>query len=56
LLPSVDTSGTVATPEEQDFVSTLLDPILGHDGPKVPAGLTDLLVGPMLRGMAVTIS
>jgi len=56
LLPSVDTNGTVATPDEQDFVSTLLDPVLGHDGSKLPAGLTDLLVGPMLRGMAVSIS
>ncbi|HEX4654983.1 MAG TPA: MCE family protein [Mycobacteriales bacterium] len=56
LLPSVNTPGTVATPEEQGFVSTLLDPLLGGDGRKVPAGLTDLLVGPMLRGMAVSVS
>jgi phospholipid/cholesterol/gamma-HCH transport system substrate-binding protein len=57
LLPQVDTSGTVATPEEQDFVSSLLDPLIGSNGQgKTPAGLTDLLVGPMLRGMAVSIS
>jgi phospholipid/cholesterol/gamma-HCH transport system substrate-binding protein len=56
LLPSVNSSGTVASPDEQDFVSTLLDPVLGDDGPEVPAGLADLLVGPMLRGMAVSLS
>src|SRR3954452_24763483 len=55
-LPSVNSSGNVGSPDEQDFVSTLLDPVLGGSGPKVPAGLTDLLVGPMLRGMAVSIS
>src|SRR3954469_5518214 len=48
-LPSVNSSGNVGSPDEQDFVSTLLDPVLGGSGPKVPAGLTDLLVGPMLR-------
>ena len=57
LLPGVNTHGTVGTPDEQDFVSSLLDPVLGLDGgPKAPAGLTDLLVGPMLRGMAVSVS
>jgi virulence factor Mce-like protein len=56
LLPHVDTSGTVGTPEEQDFVSGLLDPLLGGDGTRAPAGLSDLLVGPMLRGMAVSVS
>jgi phospholipid/cholesterol/gamma-HCH transport system substrate-binding protein len=57
LLPQVDTSGTVGTPEEQDFVSSLLDPMFGSaGGAKPPAGLSDLLVGPMLRGMAVSIS
>jgi len=56
LLPSVDSSGTVASPAEQDFISTLLDPVLGGNGPKVPAGLSDLLIGPMLRGMAVSVS
>src|SRR4051794_3438215 len=44
-LPSVNSSGNVGSPDEQDFVSTLLDPVLGGSGPKVPAGLTDLLVG-----------
>lgn len=56
LLPQVNSSGTVGSPEEQDFVSTLLDPLLGNDNRKVAGGLTDLLVGPMLRGMAVSIS
>jgi len=57
LLPGVDTNGTVGTPDEQNFVSSLLDPVLGLDGgPAAPAGLTDLLVGPMLRGMAVSVS
>jgi virulence factor Mce-like protein len=56
LLPQVNSSGTVGSPEEQDFVSGLLDPLLGNDAGKVPGGLSDLLVGPMLRGMAVSIS
>lgn len=56
LLPSVNTRGTVASPQEQSFVSNLLDPVLSSDGTKVPAGLSDLLVGPMLRGMAVSLS
>jgi hypothetical protein len=34
-------------------VQQLLDPILGGDS---PAGLNDLLIGPMLRGMAVSLS
>jgi virulence factor Mce-like protein len=56
LLPSVDSKGTVGSPDEQNFVSSLLGPLLGQSGGKVPAGLTDLLVGPMLRGMAVSVS
>ena len=56
LLPQVNTSGAVGTPEEQDFVSSLLDPVIGGDGASPPAGLTDLLAGPMLRGMAVSVS
>lgn len=56
LLPQVNTSGTVGSPDEQDFVSKLLDPLLGSDSSQVPGGLSDLLVGPMLRGMAVSIS
>ena len=54
-LPSVN--GSVGSPEEQDFVSQLLDPLLGdEDGVHVSSDLSDLLVGPMLRGMAVSIS
>jgi phospholipid/cholesterol/gamma-HCH transport system substrate-binding protein len=45
--------GTVADPDEQDLVQDLLDPILGDDS---SAGLNDLLIGPMLRGMAVSLS
>jgi phospholipid/cholesterol/gamma-HCH transport system substrate-binding protein len=56
LLPSVNSNGTVAGPQEQNFVSSLLDPLFGQGGGKAPAGLTDLLIGPMLRGMAVSVS
>jgi virulence factor Mce-like protein len=45
--------GTVGGQDEQDLVQKLLDPIIGGDS---PAGLNDLLVGPILRGMAVSIS
>jgi phospholipid/cholesterol/gamma-HCH transport system substrate-binding protein len=54
--PSVNTSGMVATPNEQNFVSGLLAPMLGGGSDRVPAGLADLLIGPMLRGMAVSVS
>jgi phospholipid/cholesterol/gamma-HCH transport system substrate-binding protein len=56
VMPAATTDqGAVATPDEQQFVSGLLDPLLGS-GPKPPSGLVDLLVGPMLRGMAVSVS
>jgi virulence factor Mce-like protein len=54
--PSVNSSGMVATPNEQGFVSGLLAPLLGDGSEPVPAGLADLLIGPMLRGMAVSIA
>jgi phospholipid/cholesterol/gamma-HCH transport system substrate-binding protein len=41
----------VGSPAEQDQISTLLSEIAG--GPPSSSGLNDLLVGPMLRGMAV---
>jgi phospholipid/cholesterol/gamma-HCH transport system substrate-binding protein len=42
---------------EQAFVAGLLAPVLGTTGDGAPAaGLQDLLVGPLLRGMAVTVS
>jgi virulence factor Mce-like protein len=55
-LPSVNTNGTVASPDEQDFIAGLLQPLLGSGAAPLPKGLTDLLVGPMLRGMAVSVS
>jgi phospholipid/cholesterol/gamma-HCH transport system substrate-binding protein len=55
-LSSVNTNGTVGSAAEQDFIQQLLTPLLGSSGKDVPAGLADLLVGPMLRGMAVSIS
>src|SRR5437868_3444194 len=55
-LPSVGTNGSVGTPDEQAFIQQLLAPLLGGGGQGVPAGLADLLVGPMLRGMAVSLS
>ena len=56
ILPSVDTNGTVGSRAEQQFIKSLLGPVLGTNAGQVPAGLADLLVGPMLRGMAVTLS
>ncbi|HEX3823036.1 MAG TPA: MCE family protein [Mycobacteriales bacterium] len=41
----------VGSPAEQKQISALLDEIAG--GSSSPAGLNDLLLGPMLRGMAV---
>lgn len=55
-LPSVNTNGTVGSAAEQNFIQQLLTPLVGSGGKNVPAGLADLLVGPMLRGMAVSIS
>jgi phospholipid/cholesterol/gamma-HCH transport system substrate-binding protein len=55
-LPSVNTNGSVGSAAEQQFVKGLLDPLLGSGGADVPPSLADLLVGPMLRGMAVSIS
>jgi virulence factor Mce-like protein len=55
-LPSVDSSGTVGSLAEQDFVAGLLGPLVGGGQGALPRGLTDLLVGPMLRGMAVSVT
>ena len=55
-LPSVITQGSVGTPAEQNFIQQLLTPLLASGGQEVPAGLADLLIGPMLRGMAVSLS
>ena len=55
-LPSVNTSGAVGSQAEQNFIQQLLSPLVGGSSKDVSAGLADLLVGPMLRGMAVSIS
>jgi virulence factor Mce-like protein len=53
-----NTSGSdvVGSVEEQDLIKRLLDPVLGDGSGQVSGGLADLLVGPMLRGMAVSLS
>lgn len=51
--PRVSSSGPPGSKPEQDFIQRLLAPLLGKG---VPPGLTDLLVGPLLRGMAVSLS
>ena len=59
LLPKVSSNTSndvVGSPEEQELVRQLLDPLLGDDSTEVPGGLADLLVGPLLRGMAVSFS
>jgi phospholipid/cholesterol/gamma-HCH transport system substrate-binding protein len=44
--------GPVGSPAEQHLVGALVAPTL--DGAAAPAGMADLLMGPMLRGTAVT--
>jgi hypothetical protein len=46
----------VGSPAEQQFVAGVLAPFMGDSASYVPASLEDLLVGPMLRGMAVKVS
>jgi phospholipid/cholesterol/gamma-HCH transport system substrate-binding protein len=46
----------VGSAEEQELVRRLLDPLLDESDPEIPGGLADLLVGPLLRGMAVSFS
>jgi virulence factor Mce-like protein len=41
-------------PAEQNLIAGLMSPVLGRASPSA-AGLEDLLLGPMLRGMAVSI-
>jgi virulence factor Mce-like protein len=49
----VGTPPTVGGAAEQTLVSSIFGPVLGADA---DPGLTDLLLAPMLRGMAVSIS
>jgi phospholipid/cholesterol/gamma-HCH transport system substrate-binding protein len=53
---SSDRRGAVGSPAEQRFVASVLAPFLGDAASYTPASLQDLLVGPMLRGMAVTVA
>jgi phospholipid/cholesterol/gamma-HCH transport system substrate-binding protein len=59
-LPPLTSDGTVGSKSEQNLIGTLLDPLLGSGdsgGGLLPSiGLSDLLMGPMLRGMAVSVT
>jgi hypothetical protein len=50
--PAQGSTDGVGSPEEQTQISTLLTQIAG--GATGSGGLNDLLLGPLLRGMAVT--
>jgi virulence factor Mce-like protein len=50
-----DRRGAVGSPAEQQFISGLMTPFTGVQSAS-GASLTDLLIGPMLRGMAVTLA
>ncbi|HET6815897.1 MAG TPA: MCE family protein [Mycobacteriales bacterium] len=52
---SLDRRGDVGSPAEQQFVAGLMAPFTGVES-TAGASLTDLLIGPMLRGMAVTLA
>jgi hypothetical protein len=52
---SVDRRGDVGSPAEQHFVAGLMAPLTGVESAS-GASLADLLLGPMLRGMAVTFA
>jgi virulence factor Mce-like protein len=59
LLPQLSSNtnnDVVGSAAEQELVKQLLDPVLGDSTTEVPGGLADLLVGPLLRGMAVSFS
>lgn len=55
-VPAIGSNGVVGSKQEQDVVSGLLGPMLGDDSDTTSPGLQDLLLGPILRGMAVSIS
>jgi virulence factor Mce-like protein len=48
--------GDVGSPAEQQFVTSLLTSFTGINASPASASLADLLVGPMLRGMEVTVA
>ena len=52
---SMDRRGDVGSPGEQQFVAGLMSPLTGVESAS-GASLADLLIGPMLRGMAVTLA
>jgi virulence factor Mce-like protein len=54
--PSIVPGSAVGSDAEQTFVQQLLGPLFGGPPSAVPRGLADLLVGPLLRGMAVSVS
>jgi virulence factor Mce-like protein len=51
---TVDRRGDVGSPAEQQFVAGLMAPFTGVESTS-GASLSDLLLGPILRGMAVTL-
>src|SRR3954454_9440952 len=53
---TVDRRGAVGSAAEQQFVAGLMSPFTGAGESAASASLADLLVGPMLRGMAVTVA
>jgi phospholipid/cholesterol/gamma-HCH transport system substrate-binding protein len=53
---SLDRRGDVGSPAEQRFVAGLMSPFTGAGESPAAASLADLLLGPMLRGMAVTLA
>ena len=53
---TVDRRGAVGSPAEQQFVAGLMSPFMGAGETAASASLADLLVGPMLRGMTVTVA
>jgi len=48
--------GPVGSAAEQQFVTSLLAPVMNMPSSDVPAGLATLLAGPMMRGLAVGLS
>ena len=53
---TVDRRGAVGSPAEQRFVADLMSPFTGAGTSPSSASLADLLLGPMFRGMAVTLA
>jgi phospholipid/cholesterol/gamma-HCH transport system substrate-binding protein len=53
---TVDRRGAVGSAAEQRFVAGLMSPFTGAGTSSAAASLADLLLGPMFRGMAVTLA